>query len=132
MITNAQRTAIQTWLRDAWDKIQARQDQYAALRGTFRQYKGSHKIPPSAGTPKAPDNLNDAPTNENDGDTLRYAAAAAGWPCQIIVNVYESPLGPGYEAVARVRGSGGEVWRICRQIGPETWREHTWQQETTA
>lgn len=128
-VTAAQRNAIQTWLSAAWTKIQARQDTYLANRGTYRQYKGSHVIPPTAGRTVLPDNLNDQPTNEADGDTLDHADGGLGWPCQITVNVYESPEGHGYEAVARVTGSGGEVWRICRQHGPEEWREHGWVQE---
>lgn len=128
-VTAAQRAAVQTWLQAAWTKIQARQATYLANRGTYRQYKGSHVIPPTAGTTVLPDNLSDHPTNETDGQTLAVANGGLGWPCQVTCNVYESPGGQGYEAIARVTGSVGEVWRIARQVGPETWREHGWVQE---
>lgn len=127
--TVAQRNAVNSWLQTAWGKIRTRQATYFGNRGTYRQYKGSHTIPPTAGGTVIPDNLNDQPTNEDDGDTLSHANGGLGWPCQITCNVYESPEGHGYEAVARVTGSGGEVWRICRQHGPEEWREHGWVQE---
>ena len=128
-ITAAQRSAIQTWLQAAWTKIQARQAAIYAERCRYRQFKRSHTIPPQGGAATTPDNLDDQPTDAPDAETIGQAAGN-GWPAQVTCNVYESPAGHGYEAVARVRGTGGEVWRICRQVGPETWREHGWQQES--
>lgn len=127
--TTAQRNAVNSWLQAAWGKVQARQTQYLADRGTYRQWKRSHTIPVTAGQTVVPSNLTDQPTNETDGVTLSVANGGSGWPCQLRCDVYDGPLGAGYVGTARVTGSGGEVWRIARNVGPETWREHGWEQE---
>jgi hypothetical protein len=61
--------------------------------------------------------------------TLGVAGDGSGWPCQVTVDVYDGPQGLGYVAVARGRDAGGDIWAISRQVGPEAWREHGWQQE---
>ena len=44
----------------------------------------------------------------------------------IIVNIYESPEGHGYEIVTEYRDNRGRVWRHVDQVGPERWRAHDW------
>lgn len=124
-LTTNQRNAIQTWLSAAWTKIQNRQAQYLADRGTYRQFKRSHLVAPQNAQAVLPDNLSDQPTNEGDGVTLAVANGGSGWPVRVTVDVYDGPAGSGYVAVAEARGSGGETWRIARNHGPETWRAET-------
>jgi hypothetical protein len=128
-LTTAQRNTINTWLNGAWTRIQARQAQYLADRGHYRQFKRSHTIPPQSAATVLPDNLSDQPTNEQDGVTLTHANGGSSWPCSVTVDVYDGPLGAGYVATARGRDAGGLVYAISRQVGPETWREHNWRQE---
>lgn len=121
-LTTNQRNTIQAWITAAEAKIAARQATYLANRGTYRQFKVSHTIHPQNATAVVPDALADQPTNETDGVTLTHANGGSGWPCAVTVDVYQSPVGWGYTKTYRARGSGGEVWRIVRNVGPEAWR----------
>lgn len=130
-LTTNQRNTIQTWLAAADTKIDTYEATFFAANGRYRQFKRSHTIPPQNATAVLPDNLTDQPTNETNGQTLTMANGGAGWPCSVTVDVYQSPGGWGYTKTYRARGSTGEVWRIVRNVGPETWRAQTLAQEPT-
>lgn len=129
-LTTNQRNTIQTWLNAADTKIDTYESTFFAANGRYRQFKRSHTIPPQNATAIAPDNLTDQPTNETNGSTLSEAGSG-GWPCSVTVDVYQSPAGWGYTKTYRARGSTGEVWRIVRNVGPETWRAQSLAQEPT-
>lgn len=128
-LTAGQRTTIQNWLAVADGKIDTYETTFFSASGRYRQFKRSHVIPPQNATAVLPDNLNDQPTNETNGQTLTMANGGSGWPCSVTVDVYQSPAGWGYTKTYRARGSTGEVWRIVRNVGPETWRQHGIEQE---
>lgn len=128
-LTTTQRTTIQNWLAVADGKIDAYEAAFFAAHGRYRQFRKSHTIPPQNATAVLPDNLNDQPTNETNGQTLTVANGGSGWPCAVTVDVYQSPAGWGYTKTYRARGSGGEVWRIVRNVGPETERAQSITQE---
>lgn len=48
---------------------------------------------------------------------------------RVSVDEYLSPDGPGWSITAQVTDAGGLVWRRTIHVaGPETWREHGWEQ----
>jgi len=124
------RTAIDTWLSNRWNALQAAQAAYLAQHRRYFQALRTHTVRPADGLETPPDRLLDKPTDQAHrwGDVFPLPATM---PARIALNVYDGPAGKGFEAVVSVR-IGGDVWRRVAQVGPETHRVRPWHRVTEA
>ena len=63
----------------------------------------------------------------SDQETCPSLALSESPGLTITVNVYESPIGPGYELVGEYMDASGQRWQAVENYGPEVWRGHDFQ-----
>lgn len=119
-------TRLQTFAQSILNDFTTRQEAYRASRGRYWQGIKTPALTPLAGAPVAPD-LTLRPTDQAES----WAAAGVPLPAQveasIRVDVYQGPGGWGYVICLTIRTAVAETWHRCFNVGPETWRTHTWQ-----
>lgn len=117
------RNAIDARLALMWVAIQSRENTYYANNGHYWQGVRTHTTYPTDGGEVLPDVGNNTPT---DQPTAWPAALLANpIPMALEIDVYDGPLGKGYQATVYVTISG-KTWSRSAQVGPEIYRTRGW------
>lgn len=124
MVPLALQTTIDNLIANVITQLATLQPAYRSGRNRYWQGTRTHTIPPSDGIPTAP-NRNAKPTDQTETwQTFGIVLPAAMEAC-LTVSAYQGRAGHGYVIHADVLISG--VWhRKSVNVGPESWRTHTW------
>jgi hypothetical protein len=107
--------------------IQSREDTYAAAHnGRYWQGIRTHSITPADGNTALPDIGTTCPTDQL-GVPWPVAIRNTAIEMALQIDVYDGPLGVGYQATVYVTVLGNTYFRT-QQVGPETWRQRGWAQ----
>jgi hypothetical protein len=122
----ARRNKVNTFIDSIRPTLQTRQNAYRAAKGRFWQgISTNDRNNPPDDTDVAP-NKGRRPTDQTEDWTDMAAGFPANWPANVEVNTYSGPQGDGFTLVARVRGTGAEIWERIVNFGPETHWERDW------
>lgn len=129
MPTPAQiKQAVDDKLLQLWAAIQSKEDDYASShRGRYWQGLITHSVLPADGISTLPDVGTKAPTDQPAPWPL--ALRNTTMPMAIIIDVYDGPLGVGYQATVKVIVAG-TIWARTAQVGPENYRTQGWREVT--
>lgn len=128
MATPAQiRNAVDAKLAALWTAIQAKQDAYAASHNG-RYWQGLRTVAntPADGATALPDIGTRCPSDQ-PGDPWPAAIRNTQLEMAIQMDVYDGPMGTGYQATVQV-SIAGQTWTRTAQVGPEAWRVSGWTQ----
>lgn len=119
------RNTVDAKLATLWSAIQTKQDTYAANHnGRFWQGLRTASTHPADGVASLPDIGLRCPTDQL-GDPWPAAIRNNPLEMAIQIDVYDGPLGTGYQATVWV-SIVGRTWTRTAQVGPETWRASGW------
>lgn len=126
-LTAAFRTKLNDWLQSRAMEIAGKQANYLAAQGRYWQGLFTPILVPADELELPVD-----PTRKAT-DHPSWAAAAIALPvtapCQLWCDSYDGPQGVGYVLGVRVVWQG-RTYERRRNVGPETWRTHDWQDVT--
>jgi hypothetical protein len=128
MATLAQiRDAVDARLANLWPAIQTRQATYAANHnGRYWQGLRTHSVNPAEGNTVLPNIGTTCPTDQ-PGEPWPLSIRQTPIEMAAVIDVYDGPLGVGYQANVFVAVLGN-VYTRTAQVGPETWRTQGWRQ----
>lgn len=134
MPLNSKQNAVDGWVAARFPAFQAKQDAWRLSHEEYFQGLVSHTTLPHGDANGNPDNLDSHPTDRpsdwNDFLTSTNPPVnfPASMPAAIIFNVYEGPLGWGWELVSEFTyGSPSLLYRKVWNTGPED-RDTPWQE----
>lgn len=135
MPLNAQKNKVDAWVGARLPAFRNTQTWWLGKNGQYFQGLITHTTRPNNGAETAPDKLNSHPTDQAEDWTTFLAGdpangvppinLPASLPAALIFNVYEGPLGWGWECRSEFDWAGlrySKVWNT----GPESGREADW------
>ena len=131
MPLNAQKLKVDGWVGARLPAFRDTQDAWLAAHGQYFQGLGASTIIPANGADAPTDNLASHPTDQSEDWNAFLASATVpivvppAMPAQLIFNVYEGPVGWGWELVTVFDYSGLRYTKVWN-TGNEVWREHDW------
>jgi len=130
MPLNAQKAMVDGWVSGRVAAFRAKQDAWLAGHGEYFQGLATHSAAPADGADAAPDRL-DAHPEDRPHDWATFLGAPPpvvlppAMPAAITFNVYEGPLGWGWEMVAEFLYAGVRYRKVWN-TGLESWRDADW------
>lgn len=127
---NTVRNAVDAQLVTLWPAVQAAQAAYFAAHRRFWQGRRTHLADliysALVDGSVAGDQLDGHPTDQNE-TWLDLFPSLAGLSLKAVLrmDVYESPVGHGYQATLRVLYNG-VIYERSQNVGPETFRTAAW------
>lgn len=116
-------------LADVGVSLAAMQPDFLATRTRYWQGICTHPTLPKDGNKTAPDKSRKPHYQDEDWNAVSVTLPAT-MEIAVTVNTYQTPRdGWGYECVGSLE-IAGQVWQRTINVGPETWREHKWQDVT--
>lgn len=96
------------------------------MRNKYFQLIASHSVIPADGVWAAPDLVADSkPTDQSETLKMQGVEIPALAPCAISISPYQSPIGWGFELIAKVIDTG-VIYQKIMNFGDELYREQDW------
>jgi hypothetical protein len=124
MLLPATIVSIDTLITNLANQLATLQPAYLASKARYWQGASTHSIIPIEGVPTAP-NLLAKPTDQTESWLTFGIVLPALTEAALSVEIYNGPSGHGYVIHADVISSGVR-FRKSTNIGPESWRTHSW------